>query len=273
MNEELTQSKSGMAFRRSGGGPVVVLLHGIPGSGEAWRPAAEMLPASLDVIIPDLLGFGGSIRPTRFEDLGAQTQASALEELLDELQIESATVVGHDFGGSVALSLVGRRPAMVQAIGLLATNAFPDPPVPFPLTMASMRIVGPLARRIMFSGPALSMMLREGVGPATSPPDPLTYLGDREQRRAIGAILAGSLTRLTEIYEPLEATLCQIDVPAFVGWGDHDPYLAVTQGQRTAYAAGSELRIYEGAGHFLPHERPTELAANIIELVERRSRR
>lgn len=248
-----------------------MLLHGIPGSGAAWDPTVTLLPSTLDVIVPDLLGFGGSGRREAFEDLDADAQATALAELLDELRIEAVTVIGHDFGGPVALTLVSRRPEIVEAIGLLATNAFPDPPIPFPLSIATTKLIGPLARRIMFSGPALSMMLREGVGPATSPPDPDTYLGDREQRQAIGTIFAGSLTRLSEIYTPIESTLRSIGVPAFVGWGDHDPFFSVAQGQRTADALGVELRVYEGAGHFLPYERPTELASDIVHLVERRS--
>lgn len=77
-----------------------------------------------------------------------------------------------------------------------------------------------------------------------------------------------SLRQLAELYRPVEDALGAISVPTLVGWGDHDPFFPVEQGRRTAEAVpGAELRLYEGAGHFLPEERPEELAADIALLV------
>ena len=57
-----------------------------------------------------------------------------------------------------------------------------------------------------------------------------------------------------------------------VGWGDRDPFFPVEQGERTAAAANARLRVFEGAGHFLPHERPTEVADEIAALATAVSR-
>ncbi len=127
-------------------------------------------------------------------------------------------------------------------------------------------IVGPAARCALFSPPSLRLMLRQGVG-GGAPPDPGPHLGDRAQQRAIATIFAGALTQLEERYRPVEQQLGALDRPALVGWGDHDPFFPVAQGERTARAAGAPLRMYEGAGHLLPHERPGEVAADVAALA------
>lgn len=270
-NDELIRSSSGIAYRRAGSGPPVVLLHGIPGSGAAWELTASELPETIDVIVPDLLGFGASARPRSLDDLHASAQAKALVALLDELDLQSATVIGHDFGGPVALMLASIEPTAIGRLGLLATNTFTDTPIPFPLSLVNLPLLGPVAQRGLFSKPSLRVMLRQGVGPGNAVPTTQTHLGDRGQQRAIATIFAGSLTRLSELYGPVEAVLHQIEVPAYVGWGDSDPFFDVAQGERTAAALGVVLRVYEGAGHFLPHERPVDVADDILALVECRS--
>lgn len=266
-DEHIRISESGIAYRRAGRGPAVLLLHGIPGAGRSWDTVAAALPADLDVIVLDLLGFGRSQRPTRFDALHAAAQAAATDALLAELAIDRVTVFGHDFGGPVALALARRRPARIQALGLLATNVFPDTPIPFPLSTTLWPVVGGIARRAMFSRNSLKMMLSRGVGRGTTAPDPSTYIGDRGQQAAIATIFAGSLTHLDELYRPIAEQLEAVDVPAFVGWGDQDPFFSVAQGERTALAARTSLRLYPGAGHFLPHERPAEVAADIVQLI------
>jgi pimeloyl-ACP methyl ester carboxylesterase len=265
--DEVLRSQSGLGYRRMGSGQPLVLLHGIPGSAATWAQVVERLPGGTEVIVPDLLGFGRSDRPHELDALHAVAQANALGSLLDELEVTRAIVIGHDFGGPVSLMLATTRPDLVAAIGLFATNAFTDTPIPFPLSMVNWPVVGAAARRALFCGPSLRMMLRQGVGSGGPQLDPAAHLGDSAQQAAIATLFAGSLTDLARLYEPVEAQLHALRVPTLVGWGDSDPFFSLEQGQRTAGAAGAELRIYLGAGHFLPQERPAELAADIGALV------
>lgn len=262
------RSRSGIAYHRAGQGPTVLLLHGIPGCAASWAPTVDLLPDSLDVVVPDLMGFGASSRPSALGDLHAASQAEALAEFIDEVGLGSFTVVGHDFGGPVAIALSGLRRAHVDALGLLAANVFPDTPIPFPLSLATLPVVGRWAQQVLFSSPSLRMMLRQGTGSQTSSPDPTIYLGDPGQQRSIATIFGGSLTRLEELYRPVERQLEDLTCPTFVGWGDQDPFFSVTHGHRTARAAGTTLRLYHAAGHFLPHERPGEVAADIMQLLD-----
>ena len=265
----MLRKSHGMAYRRNGQGPTVVLVHGIPGQGRAWERVEAFLTGSFDVVTPDLIGFGASDGPNRptIETVGPAAQAAALEALLDDLGVRSATVAAHDFGAPIGVLLAAARPDIVSALSLLSGNAFPDTPIPFPLSLTKAPVVGGLFSRLLFSGPSLALMLRQGTGPGSTPPDVGVYLGDRRQRRTIAAIFSGALTRLEELYTPVAAALADIEVPVLVGWGDQDPFFPVEQGERTATAANGRLRLFEGAGHFLPHERPTGVAREIADFA------
>ncbi len=242
-------------------GSVVVLIHGIPGSGQIWGAVAEHLARDHRVVAPDLLGFGASSRPETAEELWADEQATALAGALDASGIERACVVGHDFGGPVALALAAQRPDLLSALGLLATNAFPDTPIPLPIRAVTWPIAGGPAAGTLFSGPFLALMLKQG---SSCPLDRQLYLGDSRQRAAIATIFTHALRNLGELYAPLEKSLRRVEAPVFVGWGNKDPFFPLSQAERTAAAApSSRLAVYEGAGHFLPSERPDEVASDI----------
>lgn len=262
-----SRSGTGIAYRRFGSGPPILLLHGLPGSGASWLQVAELLSDRHELVVPDLLGFGASAKPASLPELHASAQADVIAGLLEELAIERVAVVGHDFGGPVAVELAGRHPAVVSHLGVLATNLFPDTPIPFPLSTATWPLLGRAARRLLFSRPSLRMMLRTGTGRPRIALDPSGYLGDAGQRRAIHTIFEGSLTSLHELYTPVERHARAIDVPTFAGWGTRDPFFSIKHGERTAAALSTTLRLYHAAGHFLPEERPHEIARDLAALV------
>ena len=153
----------------------------------------------------------------------------------------------------------------VTGVGLVAANIFGDTPIPLPIRCATWPIIGRLAARLLFSRPALAFMIRQGSSKALKSAD---YLGDERQTAVIGTIFEHALRGLNDLYPPIEQSLRQLDIPVLVAWGDRDPFFAVEQAQRTASAARrSRLSIYENARHFLPGERPAELATDIRRLV------
>jgi pimeloyl-ACP methyl ester carboxylesterase len=256
-----------LAVSRDGDGPALVLLHGVPGGARTWGEVAERLGPDVDVLVPDLLGFGRSARPRDLQTLHARSQAEALLDALNALEVPTATVVGHDFGGPVALSLVAIAPERVSGLGLMATNAFPDTPIPFPLSAIFWPVVGRVAASGLFSRPSLQLMLRTGVGSPRVRLDPATYLADADQVRAIRTVFEGSLRHLAELFHPVESALETADVPGFVLWGDRDPFFTIESGKRTAAALGVPLTRLDGAGHFLPAERPEEVVQAISSLL------
>src|SRR4051812_2392930 len=80
-------------------GPAVLLGHGFPGSSHPWRHPVEGLPAAgLRTIAPDMRGFGASDKPTNVDDYRLTRAVADLVAILDALDIERASVVGHDWG-------------------------------------------------------------------------------------------------------------------------------------------------------------------------------
>lgn len=253
-----------------GAGPDVVLLHGIPRSGAVWDQVAARLERDHRVLIPDLIGFGRSTRTRAIDELWTQAQAEALGEALDAAGAREPVVAGHDYGVPVALTLWGGRRAQIRGLVLAAGNAFTDTPIPLQIRAVTWPLVGALAGAALFSGPSLAMMLRQG---ATVALDRARYLGDGDQQAAIRTIFASALRELRERYAPIEALLPTITVPTLVVWGERDPFFPVAEAERlTGAIRGAELRVLEGCGHFIPEERPAELAAALAEHVRATSR-
>ena len=254
-------------LERPGTGPTFVLLHGIPGSARCWEPLIGQL-ADAHVVAPDLLGFGESSRSDDKVELHAENQAQLLSAVLDEIDVSKAVIVGHDFGGPIALELIRHRPDLVGGLVLAATNTFGDTPIPMPLRLILLPGIGPILERLLLSRAAQRMMLRQGVGSNATRLDPGTYLGDRSQSRATRLIFGHSLRNLATLYEPIAAALGSVLVPTLVIWGDRDPFFDVETGRRTADAiSGARFELLAGAGHFLPAERPVELAALLESLA------
>lgn len=245
-----------------------LLVHGIPGSGATWDGVKAKLEPKHRVLAPDLLGFGEEPLPPGRDALLAPGQARHLLELLDREGIKEVIVAAHDFGGPVAAYLLDIAPSRVSALALFATNAFPDTPIPFPLSLVKAPLLGPLTARLLFSRRSLAMMVRRGVGEPATRLDLNRYLGGEHQRTAIASIFEASLRRLGELYVPVEHAFATAGVPALVGWGDRDPFLPVAIGRRTAaLLPDARFRLYEGAGHFLPDERPAEVSTDMLALA------
>lgn len=246
----------------------ILLLHGVPGSAATWRRVSLVLETQHQVLAPPLLGFRGRDEAGLPDALLAEAQAKHVLDILDSASIDDVVLVGHDFGGPVAAHIVATAPERVRALALFATNAFPDTRIPFPLSMLNVPVVGAVAERVLFSRASLAMMVRTGVGHPKVRLDLDHYVGDPSQHAAIRAIFASSLRRLRELYTPVEAALAEVRVPTVVGWGDRDPFFPVEVGRRTAdLIPNARFRLYPGAGHFLPEERPDEIAADLLELL------
>ncbi|WP_329001935.1 alpha/beta fold hydrolase [Kribbella sp. NBC_00709] len=99
-----------LAFRRTGTGPPLVLLHGIGMSHRAWSPVIDGLAERFDVIAVDLPGFGESPPLAAGAEPHPAALADAVAALLDELGIMAPVVAGNSLGGWVALELAEVRP-------------------------------------------------------------------------------------------------------------------------------------------------------------------
>ncbi|WP_439520729.1 alpha/beta fold hydrolase [Hydrogenophaga sp.] len=109
------------AFTMLGSGPTVLMLHGIGGGHLAFSPQVETLAnAGFRAVAWDMPGYGHSapIEPYTFKGL-----AQSCVDLIDALQCEHVTLLGHSMGGMVAQEVVARRPDRVNRLVLCGTSA------------------------------------------------------------------------------------------------------------------------------------------------------
>jgi 3-oxoadipate enol-lactonase len=117
-----------IAYRRTGSGEPVVLLHPLALSGAVWGDFADRLAGHADVIAADARGHGDSAwdgRPFTVEDL-----ADDLGALLDGLGLDSAHLAGMSMGGSTAVNFAGRHAGRVRTLFLADTTAWYGPEAP-----------------------------------------------------------------------------------------------------------------------------------------------
>lgn len=99
-----------LRVRRGGtGGPTVVLLHGLGATGEVWDGLIDLLPGAW--VAPDLPGHGGSA------PLGSYSFAVVADAVADLVDPAGSVLLGHSFGGVVALHLAA-RPGVRRVVGL-----------------------------------------------------------------------------------------------------------------------------------------------------------
>jgi pimeloyl-ACP methyl ester carboxylesterase len=107
-------------YVEAGEGPLVVLLHGFPEFSFGWREQiAPLAEAGFHVVAPDLRGYNLSTRPSRIRDYAGAKLADDISGLIRELGYESAMLVGHDWGGTVAWTVAMNHPEVVDRLAIL----------------------------------------------------------------------------------------------------------------------------------------------------------
>lgn len=218
------------------------------------------------MVAPDLFGFGDSSDPPG--DRHAPGQAAGVSNLLDGLGIARAHVVGFDFGGPVALMLYDAAPQRFLSLTLVATNALADTPIPVPLRLARIPVLGDALFGALCSWPGIASLWLAAVRDraAFSWPAFIRRIPSRRSRQWTRRIFLDSLRNLSTRYAPVAATLPRITCPCTVLWGDGDPFFAVAVGERTAaHIPAARFRLLAHCGHFIPEERPQAVAAAVLE--------
>src|SRR5690242_1579189 len=107
-------------YVEAGEGPLIVLLHGFPEFWYGWRRQIEPLAAAgFRVVAPDTRGYNLSSKPEDFEAYGVDLLAADIRGLIGELGAESAMLVGHDWGGTIAWTMAMNYPEVVDRLAIL----------------------------------------------------------------------------------------------------------------------------------------------------------
>ena len=107
-------------YVEAGDGPLIVLLHGFPEFWFGWRLQIEPLAAAgFRVVAPDTRGYNLSSKPEGFQSYAVDLLAADIRGLIGELGAESALLVGHDWGGSIAWTIAMNHPEVVDRLAIL----------------------------------------------------------------------------------------------------------------------------------------------------------
>jgi pimeloyl-ACP methyl ester carboxylesterase len=260
-------------YRRDGNGPVLLLVHGIAGSSRTWREVMPALAENHEVIAPDLLGHGESAKPAGDYSLGAY--ASGLRDFLGVLGVPRATVVGHSFGGGVAMQLAYQHPELCERLVLVASGglgrevswmlrllAVPGSEVLMPLLFPSF-----LRNR----GNDLGRRLHD-VGIRSARIDEMwrsyASLADSPNRSAFLRTLRAVVAPRGQVVSAMDRLYLAAALPTLIVWGDRDDIIPVAHAH-AAHAAipASRLEIFAGAAHFPHAERPSKFVAVLSDFV------
>ena len=244
-----------------GEGPALLLLHGFPLSSFLWRRYIPLLAARFRVIAPDLLGAGGSDKPSD-APLDIRAQAGYVREVLDALAVDRFGVVAHGDGGGVAqrLALDG---AGVSAMVLIDTVAFGYWPNGIVVSDDDQLSAGALVERMLIQGTGSDRSIPADVVAEYARP----FAGDEGLEAYTRAALAMDGLGLAGH----EADFAAWDFPILILWGEEDPYYPVTLAERLNEAIpASTLALLPGCGHYLPEEAPETIGPLIAEYLRAR---
>ena len=119
-----------MAVYEQGQGPAVILLHGFPELAFSWRHQLPALAgAGFRAIAPDQRGYGRTTVPPNISDYRVSELIADMHGLLDALDLESATFIGHDWGALVLWQMAMLAPERIDKLVILNIPHFPRSPV------------------------------------------------------------------------------------------------------------------------------------------------
>lgn len=274
--EEVVLHGHRMTYRVAGDPqlPVVLLIHGITSSSATWLPAMSALAEHAHVIAPDLLGHGGSAKPTADYSLGAL--ASGLRDMLDALGVDHATVVGHSLGGGVALQFSYQFPEYCNRLVLVSGGGL-GREVSMALRAATLpgaELVLPViaGRRVLAAGAALAhalqvlpVRLRPSVAEAARG---YASLADGPSRSAFVHTLRSVVGPGGQRVSADNLLYLGEGRPSLIVWGQLDTVIPVTH----AYAAhaaipASRLQVFEQSGHFPHQDEPDRFSALLLDFL------
>ncbi len=239
----------GTVWRRWGGGPALVLLHGGAGSWKHWIRNIPHLAASRTVWAPDLPGLGDSADAPepRDHDAIATVLAENLRELISG---ESFDLVGFSFGGIVAGFVAAKLPGRVRSLVLVGAGGLGLRKTNERILKPWRALEDPAEREAAHRFNLSALMLSKGA--AIDDETLANYVADVTRTRVNSA--RSSRT------SALKDCIVKLGIPVHGIWGRedvtaHGRFDDIHAMLRAAHPA-AQLQVIEGAGHWVQYERP-----------------
>jgi pimeloyl-ACP methyl ester carboxylesterase len=265
-----------VGYRSAGDGDeILVLLHGITSTSECWRLVMPRLAERYTVVAPDMIGHGRSAKPRGDYSLGAY--AAGVRDLLAVLGFERGTVVGHSFGGGIAMQFSYLFPEYVERMGLIASGGLGREVHPLlrAATLPGSEWVLPLIARewpVRAGGAVAAAAGKLGI---EAGPDLAEFARGYASLTEEGASDAFIHTMRSVIdhegqrVSALDRLYLADQMPTLIVWGSDDPVIPVAHGRR-AHEIVQHSRFIElqGAGHWPMLDDPDRVVAEITAFME-----
>jgi haloalkane dehalogenase len=254
-----------------GEGTPILMVHGNPTWSFLYRDIIRELRDGFRCVAVDLPGFGLSPAPAGFGFRAAE-HAAVLAELVEHLGLDGYVLMGQDWGGPIGLAAAGRDPGRVAGLVLGNTWAWAMAPRRPSAYLWALGIGGIPGRYVVAHLNAfVEVAMRAGARrrrPSGATLEhyrrPFPTAASRRPTWTFAREVTGASRFLEE--EAGTALAALSDRPALLPWGDADPVFGDAERDRLAAALPrAEVRVLEGAGHFIQEDAPGEIAAAVRE--------
>ena len=264
---EVTLHGHKLSYVDSGSGQAILFVHGLLGSHRNWRHLVDRLDNTNRVIVPDLFGHGASEKHEG--DYSPSAQAATLRDLINRLDIDRVTIVGHSLGGGISLAFCYLFPDRVERLVLVGTGGLGREVSPA-LRAATLPvadwvlpvIASPWVRGgAELVGRGLSLFGWRASHDIRAAWEGFTELSDADARRAFLATTRAVMNSHGQTIAAHEYLLELAELPVLVVWGTNDMVIPVDHAKRLGELAPEcRVEIFDGAGHFPHLDRPDRFA-------------
>ena len=231
------------------GGTPALFLHGWRSSKDVWKGVqSSLLDSGVSSIALDLPGFGQSESPKEAYDV--DLYAGLVHEWMKKLNIESAFLIGHSFGGRIAIQCGARYPAVFKKIVLVDSAGIREKNAGRDAVKGVAGIMKP------FFAPAFMQPLRRALYRLMGAED---YLKTPELKE----------TFVNVIEEDLSPLLPKITAPVLILWGANDRDTSPEDGKKMAsLIPASRFVLLPGAGHYSFLDVPQAFTSELIAFLK-----
>lgn len=244
-----------------GGDPLGVPVLFVPGSFStpvAWRGLQTALPEQLKFISTSIMGYGGTSETRSLEDCTIDHETAILEAVAERIG-QAFHIVGHSFGGTIALAAVLRQRIKVQSIATFEANPIAVLKAQHPELFEAAQQVGRTIHEGYDDGdPNASAGVIDywgGEGAFASLPE---VVQDYCRATTFANVLDW---RTVPSFQPTPAEWSTVQVPTLLVRGSQaNPAMVQITGALKALLPNARDAVVEGAGHFLINTHPNECA-------------
>ncbi len=251
-----------------GEGEPLLLLHGFGSSSYSFIHLVEPLSKKYKVYNFDLKGFGDSPKPKDYR-YSIYDQAILIQQYIKEHNLKNITIIGHSYGGSVALSLALLNQQNIKKMVLISPAAFKQY-LPSLILWIQKPIIGVIGFYVVPS----SYEIKESYKYAFFDKDKISQdtisvmTRNLEKENAKYIYYHATFDLIPEDIDQISQRYKEIEIPTLLIWGENDVVIRKSRGYRlNKYLQNSELKIIKNCGHIPHEEKPDEVIKYLLEFL------